>query len=338
MMQGPAGEVRVLQLHVTRRCNLACAHCYSSSGPHAAGELPLDLAVACVGDAAWLGYTQLAVSGGEPLLYPALDKLLAFARMAGMTTTVTTNGMLLTPERLVAIAPHLDFMAVSIDGSPEGHDALRGQQGAFARTVANLERLRAAEVPFGFIFTLTQHNVDSLESVVRLAAEHGARGVQVHPLTLQGRASERLAGARPDGYEQVAAVCEAQRLAAELGVAIHVDTLLLEQAQAFRERLVPRRPVRAIVDAAPMLIVEPDSTVVPLTHDVDRALALGRLCDAPLSELAESWLAAGNGERLARACARAWLGLGTREEEGAAAVYWYDEVARRTREATLRAA
>ena len=49
--------------------------------------------------------------------------------------------------------------------------------------------IRASGVPFGLIFTLTQHNAASLDFVVRLAAEHGARSVQVHPLTLHGRAA-----------------------------------------------------------------------------------------------------------------------------------------------------
>ena len=31
---GPTGDTyRVLQLHVSRRCNLSCRHCYSTSGP-----------------------------------------------------------------------------------------------------------------------------------------------------------------------------------------------------------------------------------------------------------------------------------------------------------------
>ena len=193
---GPTGIPPVLQVHPSRLCNIACAHCYSASGPTVREELRLELLSDCLEDAVALGYRQLAVSGGEPLLYRPLRELLARARGLGMVTTVTSNGMLLTPARWEPMAPLVDVLAVSIDGTPAEHDEIRGRHGAFARTVANLEVARSAGTAFGFIFTLTQHNVDSLESVVRLAADHGARSVQVHPLTLSRQGRGHAAGDR----------------------------------------------------------------------------------------------------------------------------------------------
>src|SRR5262249_6339146 len=163
----------------------------------------------------------------------------------------------------------------------------------------NLERVRSSRVPFGFIFTLTQYNLDSLEFVVRLAAEQGARSVQVHPLTLHGRAEAAMPDARPDGVELAAALLEAARLGAESGLAGHVDALSREQLARYRDYLVPERPVPNISTAAPILVVEADATVLPLTHEVARSLRLGSLAEEPLSSLASRWLAAGGGEALA---------------------------------------
>ena len=40
---GPTGsEANVVQIHPTRRCNLRCQHCYSSSGPQETAELSID--------------------------------------------------------------------------------------------------------------------------------------------------------------------------------------------------------------------------------------------------------------------------------------------------------
>src|SRR5262245_49172903 len=178
-----AGGPPALQVHPSRHCNLACEHCYTSSGPKLRGALSLELLAGALEDAVALGYRQLAVSGGEPLLYDSLRELLARARSLGMITTLTTNGMLATAASWRRLAPLVDFVAVSIDGVEEDHDRIRGQAGAFARTIENLATIRASGVPFGFIFTLTRYNVDGLEALVRLAAAHGARGVQVHPLT-----------------------------------------------------------------------------------------------------------------------------------------------------------
>ena len=115
-----------------------------------------------------------------------------------MVTAVTSNGMLATSVRWKPLASLVDVLAISIDGKPAEHDAIRCRKGAFAAPSLISEVVRSSGVPFGFIFTLTRHNVDSLEFVVRLAAEHGARSVQVHPLTLHGRAATALPGARPD--------------------------------------------------------------------------------------------------------------------------------------------
>ena len=325
----PTGVAPVLQLHPTRLCNIACAHCYSGSGPTVRGELPLELLSDCLEAAAALGYRQLAVSGGEPLLYGSLPGLLAWARGLGMLTSVTTNGMLLTPRRWEPLAGLVDVLAISIDGTPEEHDLIRRKEGAFARTVANLELARDWGGPFGFIFTLTQHNVDSLEFVVRLAAAEGARSVQVHPLTLYGRAEETMSRARPDEIELAAALCEAAMLGHELGVVVHVDAVTADQLLGHRELLVPQRPVSRLIDVAPVLVVDADGIVIPMTHDVNSSLRLGSLHEKGLGTLAADWLATGAGDRLAVACEQAWVEL-TRGTPPLA-VYWYDEVAAWTR-------
>jgi len=327
---GPIGVEPVLQVHPTRLCNIACAHCYSSSGPTMREELPLELLATCLEDAAELGYRQLAVSGGEPLLYRPLAELLARARALGMVTTMTSNGMLATPARWEPLTSLLDVAAISIDGTPEEHDAIRRRRGAFARTVANLEVVRQSGIPFGFIFTLTQHNVDSVEFVVRLAAESGARSVQVHPLTLDGRAATTLPTARPDGIELLTALFEASRLGRELGVVVHVDAVTVEQLVEYRDHLVPETPVEELVDVAPILVVDADGFVMPLTHDVSDALRLGPLTETRLTSLARDWLDAGRGDALAAACERTWSELA--ESAPPTAVYWYDEVGARTKD------
>jgi MoaA/NifB/PqqE/SkfB family radical SAM enzyme len=290
--------------------------------------LPIDLLSACLQDAASLGYRQLAVSGGEPLLYRPLSALLSHARALGFVNTITTNGMLATAARWGPIADLVDLVAVSVDGRPTEHDALRRRAGAFAATIANLEVIRGSGVPFGFIFTLTQHNVDCLDFIVRLAADQGARSVQVHPLTLHGRAIKALTGSRPDGIELAAAIVEARRLGDKLGVVVHVDALTVQQLVAYRHEVVPGRPISEFVDVSPTLVVESDGWVVPLTHEVDRSLALGRLGNASLRTLTQDWLARGGGEMLVGACERTWAEVVADGSD--LPVYWYDEVAERT--------
>lgn len=327
----------ILRVHPTRRCNLACAHCYASSGPGARQALGLGLLSTCLGDAVALGYRHLAVSGGEPLLYDGLAELLARARSLGMYTHITSNGILATADVWDRVAPLVDFAAISIDGTPSEHDALRRRTGAFVTTVRNLQAIRASGVPFGIVFTLTQHNVDSLDFVVHLASHYGAHSVQVRPLTLHGRGVLEVADAQPSSIELGLALLDAARLGRELGVAVHVDAIGTDDLRRQRAAHVPARPAE-LTAVAPVLVVDADATVVPLSHEVSPRFWLGSLEHDRLGALARDWLRAGRGEALADICARTWTELTATSTR--ATVHWCEEVAARTRKpaATLRPA
>jgi MoaA/NifB/PqqE/SkfB family radical SAM enzyme len=83
-------------------------------------------------DAAGMGYKTCAVSGGEPLLYADLSRLLHRATVLGMRTTVTTNGTVLNARTLDHLVGVTSLVAVSVDGTPELHNEIRGAPRAFA--------------------------------------------------------------------------------------------------------------------------------------------------------------------------------------------------------------
>jgi len=188
---------RVVQVHPSLRCNLACRHCYSLSGPQRGETLPLETVLQLIADLPGLGFDAISLSGGEPLMWPGLGPALAAAQAAGLITALTTNLMPLTSARLTVLRAHLDFCAVSLDGVPASHDAIRNRRGAFAVMQSRLAELRAAGIPFGFIFTLTKTNIEELAWVARFAVEQGASLLQIHPLEEAGRAATEMADAKP---------------------------------------------------------------------------------------------------------------------------------------------
>ncbi len=293
---GPTGAaLRVLQLHVSRRCNLACSHCYSSSGPKHVDELPVALWHGVIEDAASAGYNVVGFSGGEPLMFGPLRALLLQARSLGMLTTVTTNGMLLDARRIEALKGAAGLVAISLDGTPESHDRMRGHPRAFSTMARRLPALRDAGIPFGFIFTLTQFNLDELIWAAEFALAQGARLLQVHPLEAVGRARERLNGAVPDETELSYAVLAVARLKELAG-----DRLVIQLDVAGRDAMAasPERVFAAaqwpsidlpLGELLSPLIVESDGTVVPVEYAFGRQWALGNLRDSRLPALAERW-------------------------------------------------
>src|SRR5215831_3970960 len=148
-------DLRVLHLHPTRRCNLACLHCYSESGPASGDAIATEAAVSAVAGAARLGYTMLSVSGGEPLMYPGLWALLDEARCAGMLRAVVTNGMTITGRLASRLRDAAEVVAVSLDGPPQRHNYLRHHPAAFARMEIGLAALRAHDVPFKLLCSVS---------------------------------------------------------------------------------------------------------------------------------------------------------------------------------------
>ena len=292
---GPTGNAyRVVQIHPTRRCNLRCRHCYSSSGPDESDMLePTDLLHA-ITDAAVEGYNVVGFSGGEPLLYPALADLLAHARQCGMYTTVTTNGMLLTRRRLKALREVTNLIAISVDGIPQSHNWMRASDRAFDVMASRLPAIRDAGIPFGFIFTLTQFNLDELDWVLEFALSQGARLLQIHPLESVGRARETLTHALPDWVElgyAVIAVARAQALAGDrLRVQLDVaprDLLIAEPERVFASEALPADA--QLAEMVSPLIVEPDGFVVPVEYSFGHDYAIGNLAEARLARLAVEW-------------------------------------------------
>ncbi len=97
-----------------RRCNLSCAYCneYDSVSQ----PVPLETIVARLDKLASLGTTIITISGGEPLLHPDLDQIIAHIRKRSMIAGLITNGYLLTPERIQRLnRAGLEHLQISID-------------------------------------------------------------------------------------------------------------------------------------------------------------------------------------------------------------------------------
>ena len=283
----------VLQIHPTRHCNLSCLHCYSLSGPGAQEEIDIATLAAAVTDAASAGYQVMGVSGGEPLLYSELRALLAHATERGMRTTVTTNGMLLDRKGLATLDGVTSILAISLDGVPASHNRMRNSAAAFGKMQSHLEAVRLSGIPFGFIFTLTQFNLNELEWVTDFALKAGAGLLQVHPLEITGRAEARLPDARPDHVEALVTYGEILRKKLEVGdrMAIQFDFAPTRMLRESPDCVLAGRAEApaSISEAVPSIVIEPDGEVVPLEFGFSRAFSFGNLREGPLHALLSRW-------------------------------------------------
>lgn len=296
---GPTGHAsRVLQIHPSRRCNLRCLHCYSSSSPEEDEAIPIEILCQALTDASAEGYNIAGFSGGEPLLYRPLAAALEHAQNCGMFTTITSNGILLNNRHLEVLQGKVNLLAISLDGVPESHNRMRASDSAFEAMHANLNRVRESQIPFGFIFTLTQYNLHELNWVVEFALAEGARLLQIHPLEGLGRAATTLNGNQPDNLESAYAYLEFCRIQALYGERLPLQLDLAdrelvrsEPAQCFAEEQDGVTQLLKFSDVISPLIIEPDGWVVPVQYGFNRRYSIGCLKTAPLRDLAAAWRA-----------------------------------------------
>src|SRR6202046_1868863 len=97
-----------------RRCNLACTYC--NEFDDVSDPVPIAEMGRRIDELGRLGTSVITISGGEPLLHPDLDRVIARIRKTGAIAGMITNGYLLMPERIERLnRAGLDHMQISID-------------------------------------------------------------------------------------------------------------------------------------------------------------------------------------------------------------------------------
>ena len=300
----------ILQVHPTRQCNLACAHCYSSSSPHERQALRPDQIAGTIEDAAGLGFNVVSLSGGEPLVYDGLGEVLATAHRVGSRVNLVSNGILIRSERYERFAGQFSVVALSLDGLPDRHNLIRGSAKSFEQVRLAARELRDARQTFGIIHTLCTESMHEVEDVAALASEWGASLLQLHPFEPTGRGTEGVSMTSLRARERLDAFLLAAVLSEEYPhLRIQLDLVHRDVARRF-PFAIHGAPLRQPMEPRELVLQE-DGRVVPLTYGLDSAWDAGNLARERLSESWQTFIATrwpGLRRRLRGACIAAARG------------------------------
>jgi radical SAM protein with 4Fe4S-binding SPASM domain len=162
----------------TNRCNLQCRHCYQNAAKSAgAGELTLEEKLDVVDQLGRMYVPMLALAGGEPTMSPDLLPVLKRAQTYGMHTTIATNGTTMTPRLAEDLAAAgVRYVEISLDSvDPARHDAFRGQEGMWQRSVAGMRTVVAAPgLRLGVAMCVHRGNVHEVRAMLDFAISLGA--------------------------------------------------------------------------------------------------------------------------------------------------------------------
>jgi len=201
-------EPKWIAWEITRRCNLKCVHCRSSSGLEAKGhpDFTLDEARRVLDDIASYGKPVVVLSGGEPLLRADVFEIAAYGTSLGLRMCLATNGTLVTQEVCDKIKEvGIRMVSLSLDGaSAQVHDDFRCQPGAFAGTINAAKLFKENGIQFLINSSFTKRNQDEIPKIYRLAKELGATAWYMFMIVPTGRGEDIMDELiAPEDYEKL---------------------------------------------------------------------------------------------------------------------------------------
>lgn len=175
--------------NLTRRCNLRCRHCYTTSADVPfPGELSHEQAMAVLDDLAAFAIPALILSGGEPLSRFDFFELAERARALDFRhLSLSTNGTKLADcaDRIADLG--FDYVGISLDGIGGVNDWFRGVDGAFDAALAGVRACKARGVKVGLRFTITEDNAHTLPQMLDLCDAEGVDKFYLSHLVYAGR-------------------------------------------------------------------------------------------------------------------------------------------------------
>lgn len=154
------------------RCNMNCAHCCNLSFAKKEREMTVEDVREVARQADELGLAQFNISGGEPLTFPDLDEVIAAINPEKFHISMSSNGLLLTPERAKHLKEiGLDKIRISVDSiDPEIYNQTRQTKNdiAYNKAIQALFNAREAGLQ-ATIQTVVSHQTCQTEETEKLA-------------------------------------------------------------------------------------------------------------------------------------------------------------------------
>lgn len=230
---------------VTYACNLHCKHCYATAGKPWKDELTTEQAMHAIDIFDRAGVTILAFSGGEPLVRPDILELIRYAADKGIYVAIATNGTLITKEKAKEMKKAgVEFVQISLDGAnAETHDAFRGINGAFDKTVQGIKNCVEQKFFVEVSTTVTKYNYKEIPRIIEFSEKLGADWFMAFNFVPTGRGKDIVEmDLSPDEREEMLKLLWNELKTRKINVlstAPQFARVALQQEKEEKEKIVP---------------------------------------------------------------------------------------------------
>ena len=189
-------RLRELKIEVNRECPLRCIHCSSNGEPHAPEKLELSRLTELIREFVEMGGETLAISGGEPLVYKGLPRILNVCHNLGIrpdfyTTGIYSNGVSLKPipDNLLGFLIQSQAKVIfSLHGAQaKSHEALTQVSGSLDTTMRAMQRTLDAGISTEVHIVPVANNIGEIADMVGMLTSIGVKRVSWLRFVPQGR-------------------------------------------------------------------------------------------------------------------------------------------------------
>lgn len=177
---------------LTNRCNMGCPYCFL--GEHSEGvlpDLPTNVIKETIKKLKEGGARMLNYSGGEPLLRNDIVELIQYGYELGLTTILSTNGILLSSELIDELALYLNWICLPLDGpNPEINDSVRGRRGHFKKSLEQLRLLEQSGINLKINTMLCKKNIGYVVDIANLLKGFKIRKWKLFQFSARGKAKK----------------------------------------------------------------------------------------------------------------------------------------------------
>ena len=177
-----------VDLHITNRCQAQCDHCIYESGNAFNDELSHSELEVLFESFSRLGVKEVHVTGGEPLLREGIFDILSGLTTRGFQLRVQSNGKLLAQSAHMLRDCMVSEVLVSLDGTADIHDRIRGIPGLYEAAVQGIQACRNVGIRVRVNTVVRRDNLDVLDSLFSASAMLGVYRHSFFYMTPLGRA------------------------------------------------------------------------------------------------------------------------------------------------------
>lgn len=154
-----------------RRCNLSCAYC--NEYDDVSKPVDTEIMFRRIGQLAELGTSIITISGGEPLMHPELESIIAEIRRRGMLAGLITNGYLLSRKRIQSLnEAGLEHLQISIDNVEPDETSMKSLK-VLDKKLRYLAELADFKVNINSVLGSEVNNPEDALTIGRRAVELG---------------------------------------------------------------------------------------------------------------------------------------------------------------------